>query len=205
MIFSANSQGEPFPRRTIMPEKKKKEEKKGLLDKLEEAVFPKEKRREEAEEKEKQAMEQARQAQMREEESRVRAAEEARKKAETEARVQAAEDQRRKAMEEQSQKAMAEQRQKEMEEQRNRAEEQRRRQDEVDRMARAQQAIPATGGAAKEVRKHKVKAGETLSHLALKYYGSAARDEYMKIYEANKEIIGDNPNLIREGQELVIP
>lgn len=59
--------------------------------------------------------------------------------------------------------------------------------------------------AAKSARKHKVVAGDTLSGLALKYYGSAAREKWMIIYEANKATIGDNPNVIRAGAELIIP
>lgn len=52
---------------------------------------------------------------------------------------------------------------------------------------------------------HTVAAGETLSAIALKYYGSAVKDKWMKIYEANKAVIGDNPNLIKPGQVLKIP
>jgi nucleoid-associated protein YgaU len=52
---------------------------------------------------------------------------------------------------------------------------------------------------------HTVAAGETLSEIALKYYGSAVKDKWMKIYEANKAVIGENPNLIRPGQVLKIP
>ncbi len=50
-----------------------------------------------------------------------------------------------------------------------------------------------------------VKAGDTLSDIALKYYKSAARDKWMAIYEANKAVIGDDHNLIKPGQELKIP
>jgi nucleoid-associated protein YgaU len=59
--------------------------------------------------------------------------------------------------------------------------------------------------AARVARKHKVVSGDTLSGLALKYYGSAAREKWMAIYEANKATIGDNPNVIRAGTELIIP
>jgi nucleoid-associated protein YgaU len=44
-----------------------------------------------------------------------------------------------------------------------------------------------------------------MSGLALKYYGSAVRDKWMQIYEANKELIGDNPAFIKVGQTLNIP
>lgn len=56
---------------------------------------------------------------------------------------------------------------------------------------------------AKEVKKHKVVAGDTLSAIAKKYYDDAGK--YLKIYEANKELIGDNPDMIKPGQELIIP
>lgn len=52
---------------------------------------------------------------------------------------------------------------------------------------------------------HTVAQGETLSHISLKYYGSAVKAKYMIIYEANKEVIGDNPNMIRAGTVLNIP
>lgn len=52
---------------------------------------------------------------------------------------------------------------------------------------------------------HIVASNETLSHIALRYYGSAAKENWMIIYEANKELIGDNPNIIRKGMELFIP
>jgi len=55
------------------------------------------------------------------------------------------------------------------------------------------------------IAEHTVASGETLSHIALKHYGSAAKEKWMLIFEANKEVIGDNPNLIRPGQVLKIP
>jgi nucleoid-associated protein YgaU len=45
--------------------------------------------------------------------------------------------------------------------------------------------------------------GDTLSGIAQKYYGSQVN--WKAIYEANKETIGDNPNLIRVGQVFKIP
>ena len=53
------------------------------------------------------------------------------------------------------------------------------------------------------VQKHVVAAGESLSAISKKYYDDA--NQYMKIYEANKDVIGGDPNLIKPGQELVIP
>lgn len=52
---------------------------------------------------------------------------------------------------------------------------------------------------------HTIQEGDTLSLLALKYYGKAARDYWMLIYETNKEAIGANPGLIRPGTVLKIP
>jgi len=51
-------------------------------------------------------------------------------------------------------------------------------------------------------RYHMVAAGDTLGHIAQKYYGKAS--EYMKIFEANRDIL-DDPNLIKVGQKLKIP
>jgi len=56
---------------------------------------------------------------------------------------------------------------------------------------------------AKKVQKHVVASGETLSAIAKQYYNDAGK--YMAIYEANKAVIGDNPDLIQPGMELVIP
>jgi nucleoid-associated protein YgaU len=50
-----------------------------------------------------------------------------------------------------------------------------------------------------------VQQGDTLSGIAARYYGSAVREKWMAIYEANKAVIGDNPSLIKPGQELKIP
>jgi nucleoid-associated protein YgaU len=61
------------------------------------------------------------------------------------------------------------------------------------------------GSAPKYMAEHTVSGDETLSHISLKYYGSAAKDKWMIIYEANKDVIGDNPNTIRAGQVLKIP
>ncbi len=49
---------------------------------------------------------------------------------------------------------------------------------------------------------HEVAAGESLSKIAIKYYGDASL--YTKIFEANKDTLKD-PNLIRAGQKLRIP
>ena len=51
-------------------------------------------------------------------------------------------------------------------------------------------------------RTHTVQKGETLGHIAQKYYGKAS--EYKKIFEANRDQLSD-PDKIREGATLVIP
>lgn len=45
--------------------------------------------------------------------------------------------------------------------------------------------------------------GDCLWNIAKKFYSDGA--QYMKIYNANKSVIGSNPNLIRVGQVLTIP
>ena len=52
---------------------------------------------------------------------------------------------------------------------------------------------------------HTVAANETLSHIALRYYGHATPPYYKLIYEFNKAVIGENMNIIRAGQVLEIP
>lgn len=49
---------------------------------------------------------------------------------------------------------------------------------------------------------YEVQPGDTLSGIALKYYGNA--NQYMKIFDANRDIL-DNPDLIKPGQKLRIP
>lgn len=52
---------------------------------------------------------------------------------------------------------------------------------------------------------HIVAEGETLSHIALKYYGKATPPYYELIYKQNRDVIGDNMNIIVPGQKLIIP
>lgn len=52
---------------------------------------------------------------------------------------------------------------------------------------------------------HLVGYKDTLSGIAFKYYGKASEPYYRLIYEANREIIGSNMNLLRAGQTLNIP
>ncbi|MGZ5244343.1 MAG: LysM peptidoglycan-binding domain-containing protein [Bacteroidia bacterium] len=48
-----------------------------------------------------------------------------------------------------------------------------------------------------------VKSGDSLSKIAKQYYGDA--QQWKKIYEANKDVIGSNPDLIQPGQTYKIP
>lgn len=60
-------------------------------------------------------------------------------------------------------------------------------------------AKPLTPGGGK----HTVVRGDTLSHIAATWYGDATR--WQPIYDANKAVIGPDPNKIAVGIKLVIP
>lgn len=62
---------------------------------------------------------------------------------------------------------------------------------------------PARPTPAHGAKTHTVKKGDTLWLIAKNYYGNGSL--WPRIYEANKAVIGGNPNLIRPGQTLVIP
>lgn len=59
--------------------------------------------------------------------------------------------------------------------------------------------------ASKVIAEHTVESGDTLGSLALKYYGHATPDYWQLIYQANKAVIGDNPNVVKRGIVLKIP
>lgn len=61
----------------------------------------------------------------------------------------------------------------------------------------------ATGKKSTLSTQHTVIAGESLSKIAAHYYGDAAKWEI--IYEANKALIGANPDLLKAGQVLKVP
>ncbi len=50
-----------------------------------------------------------------------------------------------------------------------------------------------------------VKAGDTLISIAERIYAESSKSTYQDIYEANKALIGDNPDLIKVGMTLKIP
>lgn len=55
---------------------------------------------------------------------------------------------------------------------------------------------------AMEQRTHEVATGETLTHIAQRYYGDASK--YNRIFEANRDQLND-PDKIKVGQKLKIP
>lgn len=57
--------------------------------------------------------------------------------------------------------------------------------------------------APKKAKTYKVVKGDCLYNIAKKFYGNGAK--YTVIYNANKSVIGGNPNLIYAGQVLTIP
>lgn len=54
-----------------------------------------------------------------------------------------------------------------------------------------------------EIKTHTVAKGDTLYKISKSFYGDGSK--WRTIYDANKSVIGKNPNLIRPGQKLVIP
>jgi nucleoid-associated protein YgaU len=60
---------------------------------------------------------------------------------------------------------------------------------------------PKPAAAAEET--YTVVSGDSLSKIAKRFYGDA--NDWRRIYEANREVIGANPDLIRPGQKLSIP
>ena len=65
------------------------------------------------------------------------------------------------------------------------------------RKAKAEPKIIAT---------HTVTDKDTLSHVSLKYYGNATRPYWMVIFEANKDVLGDEPpGKFYPGVEVKIP
>jgi len=71
----------------------------------------------------------------------------------------------------------------------------------VDPNAAPAQAQGATVGGGQQ-RTYTVKAGDSLSKISKNFYGNA--NDYMKIFEANRDVLSD-PNKISPGQNLRIP
>lgn len=72
-------------------------------------------------------------------------------------------------------------------------------------MEKAEKAEAATAAAPVEPQKktHIVQKGESLSLIAKQYYGDVHK--WKELYEANKAVVGANPDLVQPGMELVIP
>ncbi len=70
----------------------------------------------------------------------------------------------------------------------------------AEKAAAAKQAAPRF---TEFIAEHTVVAGDNLSFISQKYYGH--QGNFRLIYEANKDVIGDNMNIIRPGQKLRIP
>jgi len=62
---------------------------------------------------------------------------------------------------------------------------------------------PVTSRAGAQPTSYVVKSGDSLSKIARRIYGDGK--QWTRIYEANRELIGKNPDLIQPGQNLVIP
>src|SRR4029077_15700604 len=63
-------------------------------------------------------------------------------------------------------------------------------------------AAAGASGSTATARTYTVQAGDSLSKISKEFYGSA--NQYMKIFEANKDKLSD-PDKIRAGMELLIP
>lgn len=124
----------------------------------------------------------------------AKAKEEAEAKAQAEAKAKQEAEARRKEQEKRAQEArdQADRMKREAQEAR-----------EEKQAAKAAEEAAAKAEAEKYIAEHEVVPGDNLSMISQKYYG--AQSHWPKIYEANKEVIGDNPSLIRPGQRLRIP
>jgi ABC-type amino acid transport substrate-binding protein len=58
---------------------------------------------------------------------------------------------------------------------------------------------------AEPVETYVVQAGDTLSRIAGKVYGDVSPRSWQRIYQANREVIGDDPSRIKVGMTLTIP
>lgn len=72
----------------------------------------------------------------------------------------------------------------------------------VETAAPRTQTAGAGIGGGQQSRTYTVQAGDSLSKISRQFYGNP--NEYMKIFEANRDRLAD-PNQIQPGQQLVIP
>jgi ABC-type amino acid transport substrate-binding protein len=64
---------------------------------------------------------------------------------------------------------------------------------------------PPSAGAAAPIDTYVVQPGDTLSKIAREYYGDAWATSWRRIYEANRDVIGDDPGQLDVGMTLDIP
>ena len=57
----------------------------------------------------------------------------------------------------------------------------------------------------KQDRWHIVQPGENLTVIAQAYYGSDHAEHWITLYNFNRELIGEKPDLLQAGVELLIP
>lgn len=74
---------------------------------------------------------------------------------------------------------------------------------EAEAKAAAEKQITSASKYTQFIAEHTVQPGDNLSFISERYYGTQAN--FRIIYEANKDVIGENMNLIRPGQVLRIP
>ena len=71
--------------------------------------------------------------------------------------------------------------------------------------ARSSPYLHSQGGDQATRAQHTVVSGDTLTLIALHYYGPGANDKAALIYEVNRAAIGDNPYMLKPGMVLRIP
>jgi nucleoid-associated protein YgaU len=74
---------------------------------------------------------------------------------------------------------------------------------EIEGISKIITGLVVTGEEKSEDTYYTVQPGDTLWGIAQKFYGNGSL--YMEIYKANKDLIGNNPDLIKVGMELYIP
>ena len=52
---------------------------------------------------------------------------------------------------------------------------------------------------------HSVQPGENLMSIAKAYYGPKQAAHWITLYNLNRNVIGENPDMISSGMELLIP
>jgi nucleoid-associated protein YgaU len=52
---------------------------------------------------------------------------------------------------------------------------------------------------------YRIQNGDTLSSIALNFYGHGDEDHWRPIYEANRDTIGDDPNVLKPDETITIP